>query len=172
MTPVARTLTLIVLALAVAAPLEAAEKKNKKQAGNQGDPSARILKRLEKAELSEEQTAKIKELGAEYAPKLAEAQEKLGLTREQKRARRQALQENRAEGIEGKKAMKAAVAAMNLTDEQQEAMTELRKLQHQFSHAAFAVLSDEQRETAGVKVGKKQNKKNKKSKKQKKAAAE
>lgn len=168
MTPVARTLTLIVLALAVAAPLGAAEKK-KKQAGKQADPSARILKRLEKAELSEDQVAQIKELAAEHAPKLAEAEAKLDLTREQRRARREALKESRAEGIEGKKAMKAGVAAMNLSDEQKEAMVELRKLQHQFSHAAFAVLTDEQREKADVKVGKKQNKKNKK---QKKAAAE
>jgi len=151
-----RTVLLLVLALAIAAPVSAAEKKkNRKQA----DPAARMLKRLEKAELDEEQVAKIKKLAAEYAPKLADARNKLGLTREQKKARKAAARQNKTDGVKGKKARQAVNAAMNLSEEQKEANTELSKLQAQFSKAAFAVLSDDQRDQAGIKAKRKKKRK-------------
>ena len=154
-------LLLPVLALAVIAPLDAAEKK--KKARRQTDPAAQILRRLEKAELNEEQVAKIKELAAKFAPKLAEAQKKLGLTREQRKARREAGKKNKAESIKGKKARNAVNAAMNLSEEQKKAMVELRKLQSEFSKSAFALLSDEQRAKAGIKGGGKKKRKRKRS---------
>jgi hypothetical protein len=155
-----RTVTVLALAVAVMGSLQAAEKQKK---AKKKDPAAQILKRLEAAELTEDQITKIKELATEYAPKLAAAEEAVGLTKEQKQARKDAAAKNKADGLKGKKAQKAIQAAMNLTEEQKTALAESQKLQTEFNEAAFALLSDEQREKAGL---------NKKRKGKKKAEAE
>ena len=67
--------------------------------------AAAFLKRVEKAGLSEEQVAKVKEIAASYKDKLAAAK----LSKEQQAARTAALKKAKADGLD-RKATQAAVA--------------------------------------------------------------
>ncbi len=79
MKSVVRTLLSLSLAVVIAMPLVAQEKKARKER-KKPDPAAGILKKLEKAELSEEQVAKIKTLAAATAEKTKAARAKAALT--------------------------------------------------------------------------------------------
>lgn len=147
-----KNLLLLVLAVAIAAPVLAGQDKEKKKRGpKKPDPGAMILKKLEKAELTEEQIAKIKELSAAVADKIIAAREKANLTAEQKKARAEAMKKAKEEGKTGKEMMKAIQAAAELTPEQKSAMDEARKIQGEMTKKVFALLTPEQREKAGIK---------------------
>ena len=66
---VAKNLLRLGLVLAVAAPLNAADEKKKKKK-RQPNLAAQTIKKFAKAELTEEQQGKVKELAAAHAPKL------------------------------------------------------------------------------------------------------
>jgi len=159
-----KSVVLVALALAVAAPLSAGEKEKKaegkkpaakkadgakKAAAKKRAPGAQavnaLLKRLSAAELSDEQVAKIKEIGKEYAPKLAEARQKQGLTKEQQAAMKEAREKAKADGLKGKAAAEAVANAVNLSDDQKAAQAAVRELNAALNKAALAVLTDEQR---------------------------
>jgi len=81
---VVRTLLTLALAVVIASPLLAAQgKKGKKAPPKPQDPAAGILKKLEQAELTEEQVVKIKEMAAKVAEKAKALQEKAALTPKQ-----------------------------------------------------------------------------------------
>jgi colicin import membrane protein len=161
---------LVALALAVAAPLSAGEKEKKaegkkpaaakkadgakkaaakKAAAKKRAPGAQavnaLLKRLSAAELSDEQVAKIKEIAKEYAPKLVEARQKQGLSKEQVAARKAALEKANADGIKGKARAEAVAKAVNLSEDQKAAQAQVREVLAALNKAALAVLTDEQR---------------------------
>lgn len=147
-----RTLLSLVLVAAIAVPVLAAEPKAKKKRGpKKPDPGAMILKKLEKAELTEDQVAKIKELCAGVAEKIVAARQKANLTAEQKKARAEAIKKAKEEGKTGKEMMKAVQGAVELTPEQKSAMDEARKIQGEMMKKVFALLTPEQREKAGLK---------------------
>jgi colicin import membrane protein len=164
-----KSVVLVALALAVAAPLSAGEGEKKaegkkpaakkadgakkaaakKAAGKKRAPGAQavnaLLKRLSAAELSDEQVAKIKEIAAEYAPKLVEARQKQGLSKEQQAAMKEARAKAKADGLKGKAAAEAVAKAVNLSDDQKAAQAAVRELSAALNKAALAVLTDEQR---------------------------
>jgi hypothetical protein len=133
----------------VAAPL-AAQQQNKKK--KQPTLAQRTLKRFAKAELTEEQTAKIKELAAKAEPGLAAAKKKAALTAEQRTAMAAARKKGTDEGLKNKALRDATQAAAKLTDEQKAGVTEQRKLTLEFNKATIGLLSEEQRTKAGVKL--------------------
>jgi hypothetical protein len=142
---VARVLLSLSLAVLIAVPLAAAEKERKGKKGpRKPDPAAAILKKLEKAELTEEQVAKIKELAAANFEKTAEARAKAALTDEQKAAMKKAREEGK-KGPELKN-------AVTLTEEQQAAMKEVREAQAAMMKEVLALLTPEQREKSGIKA--------------------
>ena len=142
-------LLVILLMAVVAAPL-AAQQQNKKK--KQPTLAQRTLKRFAKAELTEEQTAKIKELAAKTEPKLAAAKKKAALTAEQRTAMTAARKKGTDEGLKNKALREAVQAAGKLTDEQKAGVTEQRKLTLEFNKATIGLLSEEQRTKAGVKL--------------------
>ena len=142
-------LLVILLMAVVAAPL-AAQQQNKKK--KQPTLAQRTLKRFAKAELTEEQTAKIKELAAKTEPKLAAAKKKAALTAEQRTAMTAARKKGTDEGLKNKVLREAVQAAGKLTDEQKAGVTEQRKLTLEFNKATIGLLSEEQRTKAGVKL--------------------
>lgn len=148
---VVRTLTLLALAVVIAAPTLAAAPKGKK-AAKPHDPAAGLLKRLEKAELTADQIAKVKEIAAKYAEQLAAANKKVNLSDEQKKAQKEASEKAKADGLKGKDAQAAVEAAMKLTDEQKAARKEVMELQGAMQKEAMALLSDEQKAKAGIKA--------------------
>lgn len=158
MKSVVRTLLTLALAVVVASPLLAGEGKRGKKAAKQQDPAAGILKSLEKAELTPEQVAKIKELATAAAPKIKAAEDKAPLTPEQKKARQEAQAKAKADGKTGKEAQAAVDAAVNLTDEQKAAQKEANELRAALRKEAVALLTADQKAKAGIKEGKKRAK--------------
>lgn len=144
MRSVVRTLLSLSLAVVIAMPLLAADKEKKaRKPRKKPDPAARILKKLEKAELTDEQVAKIKELACACAEKTKEARAKAALTDEQKAAMKKA----REEGKKGEELRKV----VTLTEAQTAAMKEAREAQAAMMKEVLALLTPEQKEKAGVK---------------------
>ena len=156
---VLKSLVLVCLAVAVALPLSAQEGKKKKKNANKGQKTALsnfVNQISSKVDLTEEQTAKIKKLEEEAAPKLAEANKVIGKKRrELGAARKKAIED----GKKGKAAQEAAEAAVNLTDEEKAALAKTREITQGFQKAVRALLTPEQLEKAGLNKGGKKKKK-------------
>ena len=155
------TNTLIVLlAISVTIPLVAQEKKKRKKRGQQAQPVRSVLKRLKKVELTKQQSEQIEKLAAEYGPKIKAAQDKLG---DGNRKLREARKKASAEGKKGRQLAAAINAA--LTPEQRAARKERQQVSQQFRAAIAKILTEEQREKAGLRLrgagAKKKNKKRK-----------
>jgi len=149
-----KTLLSLGLALVIAASLLAAGDQapgKKKRRPKRPDPAAQILKKLEKAELTDEQIAKIKELCAQASEKIQAARKKAGLTPEQRKARFEAMKKAKEEGKKGKELAEAVRAAVKLAPEQEAALQEARKLMGELTRQCLALLSPEQKEKAGIK---------------------
>ena len=150
------------LIVALVLPLAAEDKKpaakgEKKAAAKKGDAGSQLLaatlKKFEKAELNEEQIGKVKDLVATYAPKVNEARQKQGLSKEQTAAQKEAREKAQADGLKGKELVAAVDKALNLSEEQKTARAELQKLTGEFNAAVLGLLSAEQKEKAGIKGG-------------------
>ena len=112
---VVRTMVPLLLVAIIAMPLAAADKERKKRKQRKKpDPAASVLKRLEKAELTEEQIAKIKALAVAAAEKTKPIFAKAPLTAEQKAAMKKAREQGK-KGAEYDK-------AVGLSDEQRAAI--------------------------------------------------
>ena len=156
---VTKKLLLLGLVLAVAAPLNADDDKKKKKKRKQPNLATQTIKRFAKAELTEEQQAKVKALAAEHGPKINAARKKAALSAEQKAARTKAFKDNKDAGRKGKEAREAVAAAAKLTDEQKAALEETRKLSAAYQAAVVALLTPEQKQKQGIKAPKKGKKK-------------
>lgn len=120
------------------------KKKERKGKGKGRQAGAAILKKLEAAGLSEEQKKQIKEIVAANAEKMAAISKKLGDARK-------TIAENRkkavADGKKGKE-LREAISA-GLTEEQKEALAEIRKSGLALRDEIAKVLTDEQKQKAG-----------------------
>ena len=150
------------LSLLCAVPLAAQDKvqaKGKKAAVPQGITA--VQKQLEGVGLSDDQSKKVKEIVAEFTPKLQTAQKKVAelLTAEQKKARTEAAAKIKAEGKKGKEAAELIKAALKITAEQQKAYdaatAEVKETNLAFRKAVLAVLTDEQKAKTNLAGGKK-----------------
>jgi len=138
------------LAILIAAPLFAADKEKKqRKAPEKPDPAAAVLKRLEKANLTDEQVAKIKEMAAGIAEKAAAARAKAALTDEQKKAQQEIIKKAKEEGKSRKEVAEALKAAVKLTPEQEKAMEEARAAQAELMKKIMAMLTPEQKQAIG-----------------------
>lgn len=168
MTNFVRSLTLAALLGGLALPLAAAQnEEGKKKDGKAAAEPAAMYKLPDTVVLTEEQTAKLDEVKKEYAPKF-QALSKKGndvLTKEQRKARREAQQKAKEEGKKGKELQAAVDAALMLSDDQKKQLDEVKaetaKLRTEMEGKVVALLTDEQK--AQVEAAKKKaNKKNKK----------
>ena len=122
-----RVVLILVVALLIACPVMAQEKKKGRKGGPGGfDPLNRLLERLN---LTDEQKPKVDAVKKEFAPKLADAQKKAaGIpTDDQKKAAAEAAKEAKSAGKTPRETFQAMEAAMNLSDEQKAKRTEVRK---------------------------------------------
>lgn len=152
----ARTVLSLLLALLIATPLLAGDKEKKGARAKKGEKKParqfsladQTLKRLAKAELTDEQVSKIKALSEQHTPKVLAARKKLDsiLTDEQKKQRREAFAAAKKAG----KNPREVITSFKLTTEQQEtqeaARKEMREAQGEYIKAVFALLTPEQRE--------------------------
>jgi len=142
-----RTVLSLVLVAAIAAPVLAGQPKAKKKGPKRPDPGTMILKKLEKADLTDDQVAKIKELSAAVAEKMAAAYG--NLTPDQRKARAEAIKKAKEEGKSPKEVMEAIKAAM--TPDQKAAIEEARKAHGEMMKKVMALLTAEQKEKIGIK---------------------
>jgi Spy/CpxP family protein refolding chaperone len=169
---IVRTLVVLVVALLLAVPGLAAEKKAKSK--TPPCPAAQRVERIVHGlTLTAEQTAKLDELKKEYGPKLADAIKKSEvMTPEMKKARDEAAKTAKAAGKKGKELNAAIDAAGTLTADQKAQASQAKKqisaLEKELREKVVAQLTAEQKEKInkkpepkkgdGKKVEKKANK--------------
>ena len=151
-------LLLLSLAVAIALPLAAQDKEKKKNKGG-GAPSAvaDVKKKLADVDLKEDQKKKVDDIVAEYTPKLAEATKAAG---EAPKKINEARKKAKEDGKKGKEAQAYVKDNAKLTAEEQTAYDKLESLNSEFRSAVAAVLTDEQKEKAGLNKGKKKKNNN------------
>ena len=155
----ARRMMLVGLAVLIALPLAAAQKeaqeKEKKKKGGSG-PIESLKKELEAVGLTAEQKKKVEDIVTEHQPKIAAAVKKAGDAPKLIAEARKRLKE---EGKKGKELNQGSIDAAKLTAEQKAGYDELQSATAAFRSAVAAVLTDEQKEKAGLtkKKGKKNN---------------
>ena len=144
-------LTACVLTVSFVAPAVAVDKKKKKA------PTA--VKVPSSIELTADQKTKLDALNKEFGPKLAECKAKANsiVTKDQKKARVEAVKKAKADGKKGKELRAAADAALAITADQKAQQAECKKatgaLQKEIKAQFAALLTDEQK--AKLKGGKK-----------------
>lgn len=147
---VLKTISLLALALLIAVPGAAQEKKKKKGKKGAGNPLAQVVKKVKDAGADAAVVEKVEALAKEYGPKLAEARKGLGdAGKKMNEARKAAV----AEGKKGKELQEAVAAAVQLTDEQKAAQKASQELQQKFNKAVAALLTPEQLKAAGIRGG-------------------
>jgi Spy/CpxP family protein refolding chaperone len=145
---VVRVALILVVALLLACPAMAQEKKRERKGGRGNfDPVQMMLRGLT---LTDEQKAKVEDVKKEFAPKLDEARKAMDvLTPEQKKARDEATKKAKDEGKTEREIRAAGRAAVTLTDEQKtkqaETMKGMRAVGEQFRAKIMDILTPEQK---------------------------
>ena len=164
MKTIIRTLSLLLVALAVITPTFADDKAKK---GKKKKSAPAAIKVPGGVTLNEDQRAKLAALNKELGPKLAACRKEAAgiITADQKKARAAALKEAKAAGKKGKELREAAEAAFKVSEDQKTKQAECKKamgaLQKEVRAGLAAILTDEQKAKlrAGRKGGKKGDKK-------------
>lgn len=123
---------------------EAAGKKKGKR--GQQNVAAQMIKQLEKVSLTDEQIAKVKEMGKAAAVEMKAITEESGLTPELVKKRGEAMKEVRQSGKKGKEMTAAVNEAAGLTEAQAAAFAKLGQARQKFQKSVVAMLTDEQKE--------------------------
>jgi hypothetical protein len=149
------TLATVLLLVLTSMTANAQDKQNKQN--KQKKPTAigsklaeTTIKRMAKAELTEEQVASIKKLAAAVSPKMNALRKKANLTPEQTKAVQAARAKSKADGVKGKEAIAAADAAGKYTEEQTKILAEVKQLNMKYFKDVQALLTDEQRKATRV----------------------
>jgi Spy/CpxP family protein refolding chaperone len=139
------------MAALVAAPAfaqdDTAKKKRKKgQAGAQQNVAMQTIKQLEDAKLTDEQIAKIKELGKTANAKLVALRDEAGITPALLKKRADAQKSLKDSGKKGKELQAAINEAAGLTEAQSAAFAKVNEARTAFQKQVIALLTDEQKE--------------------------
>ena len=143
------TLTTVLL-LVITSMTANAQNKQKKPTAIGAKLAETTIKRMAKAELTEEQVASIKKLAAAVSPKINALRKKANLTPEQTKAVQAARAKSKADGVKGKEAIAAADAAGKYTEEQTKILAEVKQLNMKYFKDVQALLTDEQRKATRV----------------------
>jgi len=124
-----RTCVMLAVAVMVALPVLAADKKPTAKKAPKCPAAAFVEQMLQGLTLTDEQKAKLGEIQKEFGPKLVEAGKKRAaiLTAEQRKAEAAARKAAMAEGKKGKDVMQAVLDAVKPTDEQKAKLAEVQK---------------------------------------------
>ncbi len=135
-----------ILAPASFAQEDAATAKKGKGKGKAAQGVAtQLLKQLEPAALTDEQTAKIKELGKKAADEIKKIETEAELTPEILKKRREAMASMKDSDKKGKERTKAVDAAAGLTEVQSAAFVKTNAVRSKLKAEAVKLLSDEQK---------------------------
>ncbi|GEM_PF-2237593 len=122
--------------------------KKKKKGNQQGAgraPAAMLMKQLSDVELTEDQKAKIKEMGTELAAKMKTLRSEAGLTPALNKKMAEVGKAAREEDKKGAELRAAVNAAAGLSENQLAAMKQANELTQKFRKEMLAMLTDEQK---------------------------
>jgi len=136
----------------------AKEKKGKKQ--GQATPVAAVEEQLSSLDLTSEQKEKADKILANYKKKFSEGKDAAAdLTKDQRKAKKQAMTQAKTDGKKAKEAREAANSAAQLTDEQKKAIeknaAKTKELQASLKKELADVLTAEQAGKVTIGGGKK-----------------
>lgn len=139
------------LAMLMVAPAFAqddAAKKKRAQRGQQGQRNAavQIIKQLEEVKLTDDQVAKIKELGKSVAAKTKAIRDEAGITPELVKKRAEAQKALKDSGKKGKELMEAINREAGYSEAQAEAVKKMAEVRTAFQKQVIGLLTDEQKE--------------------------
>ncbi len=147
-----RTCLLLAVAVLVALPVMAAEKKAAAKKAPKCPAAAYVERMLQGMTLTEDQKTKLGDIQKEFGPQLVDLAKKRQaiLTPEQRKAEAEASKAARAEGKKGKDFMKAVQDAIKPTDEQKGKLAEVQKersaLEKGLRDKVMGVLTTEQQQ--------------------------
>lgn len=143
-----RIATVFALAVCLMGSISSAQDETKKKGKKKaGDPTAQMMARFKKFELSEEQQAKMKEIAGKFAGKLVALRKEANaaFTKEARKARQEAMKKARGEGLKGKKLQEAVNKAAPVPEAAAAAQKKMAEMQKEMREALTAVLTDEQK---------------------------
>ena len=144
-----RSFSAVLLAAIIALPALAVQDDVKgKRKGNRGRQNAanQLIKSLEPVGLTEDQIAKVKELGKVAGAKMKKMQEAAGITPALIKKRAEVMKSMKDSDKKGKDRTAAVNKEAGVTDAQAAALVEVNKVRTKFKSEVIALLSDEQKE--------------------------
>jgi hypothetical protein len=146
-----KTIGALALAAMVVAPAigddEAAPKKGKRNANRaRQNVATMLIKQLEPVGLSEEQTAKIKELGQKATKEMKSIREAAGITPELQKKRVEIQKSMKDSELKRKELVAAINEKAGFSEAHSEALVKANAVRTKFRKEVIATLSDEQKE--------------------------
>jgi hypothetical protein len=142
--------------------------KQKRKRGARNNAATQFLKQLEPVGLTDDQVAKVKELGKAAWAKMKEIRDDAGITAAVTKKRAEAVKSLKDSDKKGKERQAAINKAAGLSDAQVSALAKQNEVRVKFQKEVVALLSDEQKEKLpqriqrAVKAGAKGKRKKKK----------
>ena len=140
----------LALALLIAIPAiaqdDAAAKKKKKGNRNQQNAASQVLKQLEALGLSDDQVAKIKELGKEVSAKMKQMRTDAGITAELTKKRAEVVKAMKESEKKGAELAAAINKEAGFSEAQTAALKSMNEVRQKFHQAVVGLLTDEQKE--------------------------
>jgi len=145
-------LSVVMLAVLVAANADAADKKKKKADAKKGPSGLQLAQRLLKdIELTDEQKEQVEKIGQQYVAKLAAARKAISeaVPADVRKARAEALKAAKAAGKKGKQLREAVDGAVTIPEAVKQAVQEaqegMKATLSEFRTAVIGVLTEEQK---------------------------
>ena len=139
------TTRLMIVALVALTTLPALAQQEKKKRAN-ANPANQLLKQLSDVELSDEQVAKIKELGAKTQESIKKVSKEAGLTAQVLKKRREAVASLKDSDKKGKAKIAEINEKAGLDEAQVSAVTKSNEMRQKLKADIVGLLSDEQKE--------------------------
>jgi Spy/CpxP family protein refolding chaperone len=128
-------------------PSAAEDEKKKKRQGNRGNNRvvAQFMKQLEPAKLTDEQIAKVKELGKEAMTAMTALRKEVELTPELQKKRAEVMKSMKDSELKGKERAAAINKEAGLSEKQAAALVKVNETRLAFQRKIYGMLSDEQK---------------------------
>jgi len=140
----------VLIAIPAIAQDDAAGKKKGKR--NQQNAGSQVLKQLEKLGLSDDQVAKIKELGKEASAKMQEMRKDAGITAELTKKRAEVVKAMKESEKKGAELAAAINKEAGFSEAQVAALKLLNEVRQKFHKEVVGLLTDEQKENLPVRL--------------------
>ena len=128
------------------------EKKKKKGNRNQQNAASQLLKQLDDLGLSDDQIAKIKEIGKEVGAKMRQIRTDAGITTELTKKRAEVVKAMKDSEQKGAELMAAINKEAGFSEAQEAALKLMNELRQKFNKDVVGLLTDEQKKNLPVRL--------------------